>query len=258
MNMSTTERRHEIVQLAMTDGSVSVAGLANKFAVSDVTIRSDLNLLDERGMLIRTRGGAMASNRILRELSLVEKASEHSGIKRKLAERACDFIQEGDAIVLDSGTTTEEVARCLGRFQRLMVMTNGLNVAQVLAMTDGIELMMTGGAFRKKSQSFFGRHAEESLSRYHFDKVLMGVDGFDLAVGITTHFEYEAMLNRRMCEAAKEVIVIADSSKFDRTSLHKIRGFDEIDLLITDSGIPDKFVNTFERLGIRLAIVQDD
>lgn len=254
--MNTTERRHEIVQLALADGRVDVPELARRFAVSDVTIRADLKLLNDRGILVRTRGGALASNRVLRELSLAEKASEGAGIKRKLAERACDFIQSGDSLILDSGTTTAEIAKQLDRFERLSVMTNGLNVAQILATMSGVEVMITGGTLRKKSQSFFGRHAEESLSRYHFDKLILGVDGFDLNAGITTHFEHEAVLNRRMCEAAKRIIVVTDSSKFDRAGLHKIRGFGEIDVLVTDAGIPDKFANALENCGVRLSIVE--
>lgn len=256
MTLGTTERRHEIVQLALAEGRVDVGDLARRFAVSDVTIRADLNLLGERGILHRTRGGAMASNRILRELSVAQKEGEHADIKHALAQRCCDFIAEGDSLILDSGSTTAEIARCLHRFRRLMVMTNGLNVAQNLSTHEGVEVMMTGGTLRKKSQSFFGPHAEESLSRFNFDKLVLGVDGYDFAVGITTHFEYEAILNRRMCAAAKSIIVVTDSSKFNRAGLHKIRDFGEIDVLVTDSGIPDKFASAFEACGVELAIIE--
>lgn len=254
--LSTTERRHEIVQIAQAEGRVDVGDLARRFAVSDVTIRADLNLLGDRGILHRTRGGALASNRILRELSIAQKEGERADVKLALAERACEYIEEGDSLILDSGSTTAEIARCLHRFRRLMVMTNGLNVAQNLAMHDGVDVMMTGGTLRKKSQSFFGPHAEESLSRFNFDKLILGVDGYDFVVGITTHFEYEAILNRRMCAAAKKIIVVTDSSKFNRAGLHKIRDFGDIDVLITDSGIPDAFVRAFEDCGVELSIIE--
>lgn len=254
--MNSTERRHEIVQLALAAGRVDVSTLAEKFSVSDVTIRTDLNLLGQRGILVRTRGGALASNRILREFSVMEKLEDHSAIKRVLAERACDFIGNGDTLILDSGSTTAEIAKCLYRFERLQVMTNGLNVAQNLASIDGVDVMMTGGTLRKKSQSFFGRHAEESLSRYNFDKLILGVDGYDFAAGLTTHFEYEAVLNRRMCEVAKQIIVVTDSSKFNRAGLHRICGFGDINVLITDSGIPDRFASAIESCGVKLSIVE--
>lgn len=256
MAINTTERRHEIIQLALSDGKVDVPGLARRFAVSDVTIRADLNTLDERGLLIRTRGGAMASTRILQELSITEKAGERSSVKRKLAEVACQFVREGDAIILDSGTTTAEIAKCLSGIGKLMVMTNGLNVAQHLAVADGVEVLMTGGKLRKKSQSFFGGHAEEALSRYNFDTLFLGVDGIDFNAGLTTHFEYEAILNRKMCLAAKQVIAVTDSSKFNRSGVHKICAPSEIDILITDTGIPDSFARSLEDSGVRLIIVE--
>lgn len=254
--LRSTERRHEIVQLALTMGKVDVADLARHFSTSEVTIRSDLNLLGNRGLLVRTRGGAMARSRLLQELSIAEKQSDHAPVKRALAERACEYIREGDSLILDSGTTTAEIARCLHPYKELLVMTNGLNVAQNLAMCDGVKVMMTGGTLRKKSQSFFGPHAEEGLSRFNFDKLILGVDGYDFNAGITTHFEYEAILNRRMCAAAKEIIVVTDSSKFNRAGLHKIREFGEVDVVVTDSGIPDTYAKALEDSGVRLSIVE--
>lgn len=254
--MNSTERRHEIVQIALAGGRVRVAELAGRFAVSEVTIRADLKRLNDRGILARTHGGAVASSRIMRELSLTEKSAEHTGIKRKLAEAACDLIGNGDSIILDSGTTTAEIATLLRRFDRLMVMTNGLNVALNIADCGNIQLMMTGGTLRSKSQSFFGRQAEDSLLRYNFDKLFLGVDGIDFRVGITTHFEREALLNRRMCDVAKEIIAVTDSSKFNRSSIHKICCLDELDVLVTDSGIPDAFVQALEKSGVRLVVVE--
>jgi len=254
--MNSMERRHEIVQLALSAGKVDVSELALKFDVSGVTIRADLNYLDRQGLLVRTRGGAMASNRILREMPLTERRDKRIAIKRLIAQAARTLVNDGDTLILDSGTTTAEIARCLTGYRHLMVMTNGLNVAGNLASIDGIELLMTGGKLRKVSQSFFGRHAEESLARYNFDKLFLGVDGFDFHVGITTHFEYEAILNRRMCEAAKQIIAVTDSSKFNLSGVHKIRRFGEIDILVTDSGIPDRFASALESRGVRLIIVE--
>lgn len=254
--MNSTERRHEIVQIALGAGLVRVTDLAERFAVSEVTIRNDLKLLDDRGILARTHGGAVANNRIMRELSLLEKSIERTSIKSKLAEAACEFISNGDSIILDSGSTTAAIAGLLSRFERLMVMTNGLNVALNIANCDNIQLMMTGGMLRPKSQSFFGRHAEDSLLRYNFDKLFLGVDGIDFRVGVTTHFEREALLNQRMCEVANEIIAVTDSSKFNRSSVHKICSLEALDVVITDSGIPDNFADVLEKSGVRLVIVE--
>jgi DeoR family transcriptional regulator of aga operon len=255
--MNTIERRHDIVQTALSLGKVEVTELARKYGVSEVTVRTDLNILDQKGLLVRARGGAVASNRITQELSIAEKHSEHLAAKRALAHVACGLVAEGEAILLDSGTTTAEIARCLSGFKRLVVMTNGLNVAQNLVDAEGVEVLMTGGTLRKKSLSFYGRQAEECLQRYHFDKVFLGVDGFDLHVGLSTHFEPEAALNRLMCEVAREVIVVTDSSKFGRSGVHKIRSFADIDILITDNGIPDAFVQALEKEGVRIVVAND-
>lgn len=252
--MNTIERRHDIVQSTLNEGRVLVPELVEKYGVSAVTIRGDLNQLHKKGLVVRTRGGAVANNRITEELSVQEKHSEHLEIKRRLAGAAVAEIREQESIILDSGTTTAEIARHLHGFRRLVVMTNGLNVAQNLVEADGVELLTTGGTLRKKSLSFYGRQAEDALQRYHFDKVILGVDGFDFHAGITTHFEYEAILNRLMCSVAREVIAVTDSSKFSRSGVHRICGFDGLHTLITDDGIPDSFARALEEEGVRLVI----
>ncbi|MFT5759487.1 MAG: DeoR family transcriptional regulator of aga operon [Alteromonadaceae bacterium] len=252
--MNTIERRHEIVQLTLKQGKVAVIDLANHYQVSEVTIRADLNYLDNKNLLIRTRGGAIACNGVPKELPINEKHCAQIDIKKRLALLAKKQIHEGEAIILDSGSTIAELANCLHSFERLVVMTNGLNVAQNLLKANGVEVLMTGGVLRKSSLSFYGRQAEDSLERYHFDKAFLGVDGIDFNAGITTHFEYEAMMNRLMRRVAKQVITVTDSSKFNRSGVHKICGLAEIDILITDSGIPDTFAQTLERNGVKLII----
>lgn len=254
--MDSTERRHEILQLVVEGRGVRVADLAQQFGVSEVTIRADLKLLDERGMVSRTHGGAVASNRIMRELSLSEKSVARTAIKRKLAAAACDLIADGESIILDSGSTTAEIAKLLPRFDQLVVMTNGLNVALNVSDASNVQIMMTGGMLRSKSQSFFGRHAEAAFLHYNFDKLFLGVDGIDLRAGITTHFEPEALLNRRMCEVAKEVIAVSDSSKFNLSGVHKICSLADLDVLVTDSGVPPEFIDALEDHGVRLVIVE--
>ena len=252
--MNTIERRHEIVQLTLDKGKVSVPELANRYHVSEVTIRADLNYLAKKELLIRTRGGALASNSIPKELSIDEKHCDQLDIKKKLALIARDQICEGDAIILDSGSTIAELANSLHNFKRRVAMTNGLNVAQNLLTAPGVEVLMTGGVLRKSSLSFYGSQAEDSIKRYHFDKAFLGVDGIDFNSGITTHFEYEAMMNRLMRRVAKQVITVTDSSKFNRSGVHKICELSEIDVLITDSRIPDVFAQALERNGVKLII----
>ena len=254
--LSLIERRKEIVRLTETNERVDVEALAKQFAVSAVTIRNDLNALSARGLVVRSRGGAVASTRLTRELSVQEKYKENLSIKRRLGQTVADLIGEDvRSIILDSGTTTEEVALCLVGRSRLRVLTNGLNIASALATTDGIDVRVTGGTLRKKSMSFYGRHAEESLRFLHFDTLILGADGIDPQVGVTTHFEHEASLNRMMCQVARRVILVADSSKFGRCGSHVICKLTEIDVLVTDAGVPGNLPDTLRAQEIELHIV---
>lgn len=201
---------------------MDVATLASQFDVSTVTIRNDLNNLDKRGLVVRSRGGAVTNNRIAKELSVKEKHCKHLTVKKQIGKVVAEIIGDNESIILDSGTTTEEVAKALYDHQNLVVMTNGLNIANELSGSDNTQVLLTGGTLRKKSLSFYGRQAEASLANLRFDKVILGVDGIDESAGLTTHFEQEASLNRLMCSISKEIIAVTDSSKFDRGGFHVI------------------------------------
>ena len=252
--VNTIERRKCILDYAVREKSVQVEVLAKKFGVSTVTIRSDLELLDHKNLLVRTHGGAVLGNRLSRELSFDERKRSHNAVKQKIALLVRQLIQEGDAIILDSGSTTTEIAALLKDIGDLTVMTNGLSVAQNLVDAKGVNVHMTGGKLRQKTQSFYGQVAEENLKRYHFDKVILGVDGFDVKVGVTTHFEQEANLNRVMCEIADQKIVTTDSSKFDRSSVYKILNTQDIDVLVTDSNLTDHCAQALEQDGVKIMI----
>ena len=135
-------------------------------------------------------------------------------------------------------------------------MTNGMNVANSLLDAEGVELLMTGGHLRRQSLSFYGDQADQSLQNYHFDILFLGVDAIDLERGVSTHNEDEARLNRRMCEVAERIIVVTDSSKFNRSSLHKIIDTQRIHTIIVDEGIPAECLQELHRSGVEVIIVQ--
>jgi len=203
-------------------------------------------------------GGAVAISKITKELSVKEKHCENLAVKEKLAKAVVKLINDNELIIIDSGTTTEEVAKNLHEHENLVVMTNGLNIATELAHFEDTKVLMTGGTLRHKSLSFYGRQAESSLNNLRFDKVILGVDGIDISSGITTHFEHEATLNRLMCEVSKEVIAVTDSSKFNLTGFHIIASLDSIDVLVTDNKIPQNYIDYFESKQIKLIIVDVD
>lgn len=254
---STFERRQEIVLQTQKQGKVVVADLARQYNVSTVTIRNDLNDLGRNGFLVRCRGGAMASSKLAQELSVQEKYSEHHFVKMRLGQAVADLVVDGDSIIIDSGTTTEEVAHCLLGHKRLTVMTNGLNIANELAKNESVEMRITGGKLRKKSMSFYGRQAEDGLRHLNFDKVILGVDGFDLSAGISTYFEHEATLNRLMCDVSSEIIAVTDSSKFDQCGFHLIRPYSAISILVTDKGIPEAYAKALADSGVKVILVDE-
>jgi len=252
---NTIERQQEIVRLTQQLGKVSVRELAGRFLVSEVTIRSDLALLDHKKLLVRSRGWALVNSALSRELSLKEKHDCHSGLKQQLGAAAAALIKNGDRVLLDSGTTTQQVAAHLSGHKNLTVMTNGLNIASELAQHEQLEVMLTGGLLRKTSMSFYGSTAEKSLLDYRFNKLILGVDGFDLSAGLTTHFEKEASLNRLMCAMANEIIVVTDSSKFNQRAFHVICACQHIHALVTDSGISPRDAAALTKLGVQLHLI---
>lgn len=256
--LSLIERRSEIVRQTESKGKVGVEELARMLNVSQVTIRNDLNALNSKGLVVRARGGAVASNRLTRELSMQERYRDDLSVKRRLGRAVAGLI--GDdvrTIALDSGTTTEEVALCLLDHRDLTVVTNGLNVASALARAESIEILVTGGILRTRSLSFFGKHAEDGLRHMHFDKLVLGADGIDTGVGVTNHFAQEASLNRRMCNMASDIILVSDSSKFGKRCPHIVCRLDRIDTLVTDAGIPSGTARQLASLGISLHIVDE-
>lgn len=177
-------------------------------------------------------------------------------MKRSIARAAAELIKPGYRVILDSGTTTYEIARLMRKHTDVIAMTNGMNVANALLEAEGVELLMTGGHLRRQSLSFYGDQAEHSLQNYHFDMLFLGVDAIDLERGVSTHNEDEARLNRRMCEVAERIIVVTDSSKFDRSSLHKIVDTQRIDMIIVDEGILGESLEGLRKCGIDVILVK--
>lgn len=256
--VGTSERREQIIQRLRQQGSVQVNDLSALFGVSTVTIRNDLAFLEKQGIAVRAYGGALIceGNTLNIEPSLDDKSSLNTPLKRSIARTAAALIQPGHRVILDSGTTTYEIARMMRHHTDVIVMTNAMNVGNALLDAEGVTLFMTGGQLRRQSLSFYGDQAEQSLQNYHFDMLFLGVDAIDTELGISTHNEDEARLNRRMCDVVERIIVVTDSSKFNRSSLHKIIDTKKIDTVITDEGIPAESLKEMKKVGIEVILVQ--
>lgn len=256
----TSHRRDKIASKLKREGSVQVLGLADQFGVSTVTIRKDLKFLEDLGLSTRTYGGAILNEGINRnvERAIGHKAQLYAKEKIAIGKAAAEYVQSGESIILDSGTTTSYLAAKLSGKKDVAVITNGLNVMNKLSQLENLELIMLGGTLRRKNMSFFGPHAEQALRELHVDKLFLGVDGFHMERGITTHFEPEARLNRLMQKAARETIAVTDSSKFGKICLHQILEVDQISTVITDSGIEDEFRTGLEKAGVKVVIAEQN
>lgn len=253
--MLIEERRQYIVALAQQHGRVLVEELAESLGISRITIRKDLDYLQRRGALQRTHGGALLpGSGALSDPSLQEKEGRHSREKQRIAAAAVEMVREGQCVLLDSGTTTTAIARALKKFSRLTVITNAVNIAAELSGTD-FEVLLTGGSLRKNSFSLVGPLAEDMLRDMHADVLFLGVDGFDLEVGLTTPNVMESRVNRMMVKASAMVVAVCDSTKFHRRSLSKIVDATAIHYVITDRNLSKETAEALRGLNIKVTLV---
>jgi DeoR family transcriptional regulator, aga operon transcriptional repressor len=249
------ERRREILRLLGRDGRVLVKDLSSHFRISQITIRKDLDVLQERGLVHRTHGGALTPpSSALNDLPVQEKEKLHRAEKGRIAQAAVRLVEEGQSILLDSGTTTEEIARSLRNFRKLTIITNAINIAAELANTE-IEVILTGGTVRKNSSSLVGPLAEETLRQLSADILFLGVDGFDTRFGLSTPNLLEAKVNRVMVDISRKVVAVCDSSKFGRRSLSSIVPPNAIHRVITDKKMPKADLQNLKDIGVIVTLV---
>ena len=175
--------------------------------------------------------------------------------KQLIGKRAAELVHDGETIIFDSGTTTMEVARNLSGNSDLTILTNALNIAAILTGNPSCRVIMLGGLLRVKSLSLVGTQAEENLRNYSCDKLYLGVDGIESGYGITTPNIEEAHLNRIMIDVVNEVILVTDSSKFQRRSFAFISSIEKVQTIVTDKGIPEEEHKILTDMGIKVLLV---
>ena len=244
---NTQQRRRAIVERLEDAGEVSVDALAASFSTSEVTIRKDLSALEASGLLMRRYGGAVA---IPQEFISDPAEQEVSIHKQAIAHAAAGLIRDHNRIIIDSGTTTTALLPKLLSKQGLVVMTNSLSVANALReLENEPTLLMTGGTWDARSESFQGQLAEQMLRAFDFDQLFIGADGLDPARGTTT-FNELFHLSRVMAEVAREVIVMAESSKIGR-KIHNLElPWKQITTLVTDADITTEHQQLIESHGV--------
>jgi DeoR family transcriptional regulator of aga operon len=251
----TLKRRVKILEMLDLHGQLRINELSEIFNVSQVTIRNDLTHLEEKGLLIRTRGGGIKNERVSIDYHLKEKAKRNLLEKQAIGKKTIELIHDNDTIILDSGTTTLEVAKNLAGFKNLTVITNALNIISQLIHYSNIKVIVLGGDLRNSSLSMIGPIADVNIRNYYCDKLIMGVDSINSQHGISTPTIEEAHLNRLMIDISKEVVVVTDSSKFFRRSFAFIAPITKINTIVTDSNIPKSDLQNLQSANIRTIIV---
>lgn len=249
------ERKDRILAILERKQKVTVSELSKAFLVSEVTIRKDLNSLEGIGLLKRTHGGAISVRSTQFELPTVEKVVKNKEGKERIGAYAASLIQDGESVLLDSGTTTLEIARNLRNARNLTVVVNDLNLAAALQPYPGIELIVLGGALRKGVTSLVGPITLNALSSLYVDRLFLAADGISLERGITTPDMIHAETKRKMTEVAREVIVVADDSKIGRTSFTSVVPLDKVDLIITDKAAPMEQLMEIEESQVQIVTV---
>jgi len=251
-----TDRHQFILKKLQEKGKVSIPQLVDEMQVSGVTIRKDLKLLEEKNLLFRTRGGGSVDNPYAIERPINEKEFIRADEKKKIAAAALGLIGQNDSIIIGSGTTVFEVARQLHPEKRIVVITPALKVSLELCNRPNVEVLQLGGLVHQSSSSAAGSFAEKILDELSCGVLFIGVDGIDLEHGLSITNIMEASLNQKMIGLAQTVVVLADSSKFDRRGLGKICNLDQIDYIITDSDVSREVVNKIEKAGVRVIIAE--
>jgi DeoR family galactitol utilization operon repressor len=257
--MNSFERRNKIVDLINSQDSVLVLDLSHTFGISEVTIRADLRLLEEKGLVTRFHGGAAKLGSNLaesdnQEVMLEDRYKLASDPKKRIAQAAARMINEGMTVILDSGSTTLSIAEALVKKTNITVITNSLPAAYILADNKDITLVVCGGTVRHKTHSMHGTVAEQSLQGISADLMFVGADGIDTTNGITT-FNEGYSISGVMASAAHKVIAVLDATKFNRRGFNQVLPMNKINCVITDDSISKQDKTALEKAEVELHTV---
>ncbi len=249
--MFAEERRRRILDILQNQHRVTVNQLIEDLPVSEATVRRDLQDLEQQGSLKRTRGGAILNNTNNFEPPYPQKEVLASEEKEYIGQLAATYINDGDTLIIDSGTTTLQIISYLTQ-KNLTVITNSVCAIKALSLNSDIKFIVTGGYNRYHSRSLVGDWTLTMLKHLHANKVFLGVDGIDLIYGFTTPSIEEVAIKQQMIQSADEVFVIADSSKFSKVTLNKIAEIEKVDYIVTDTKLPPSLAEKYVSRGITI------
>lgn len=252
--MLATQRREKILELLREDGSAKVIKLAKIFKVSEVTVRQDLEKLEKDGFIQREHGGAFLKNVEDSVKSFIPLNKDNLDKKEIIGKMAADLIETGDIIILDSGSTTTEIAKNLVGRKGITVITNALNIALLLGAEQGIEIIVTGGEFKPPTLSLTGQKAASFFDDIHVDKLFLASAGISLKSGLTYPSISDIVVKKAMIDAADVTYLVADSSKIGKNSFASLGALSLIDYIITNDDIDENQLQIFRRNEIEILI----
>ncbi len=251
------QRRERIQEYLAIHQIVRTGDLCNLLETSEATVRRDLEWLEQKGVLERTHGGAILSQRVIFEQAYQQRAQHYPEEKKRIGELAASLIEEGDIVFINSGTTATQVLQHIRRDSRITVFTNNVNAALEIG-DPGFLYYLTGGEFQSRSNSLSGRFALDNLNLVFANKVILGVDGISIKHGCTVPTNAEAEVVRRMIDRTKgQVIIVADHSKWGAVSNFPVANIDEIDKLVTDEGFGLSAVDDLKEKSIETLIANN-
>jgi DeoR/GlpR family transcriptional regulator of sugar metabolism len=252
--VSGIDRQLQILQLVERQQRISVADICTTFDVSKATARRDLVTLASEGKVQRVHGGAIALTQAPPEQPILQRQREQTDEKIRIGQVAAALVQDGETVFLGSGTTVLEVARTLRVRRNLTVLTNSLPVVNTLAGVEGITVICLGGMLRDSELSFIGHITEQALAEVRADKVFIGTRAISLEYGLTHEHLPETMTDRAILKAGKEIIVLADHTKFGLAATVRLAPLERIHTIVTDEQTPRDFADVVQKKGIRLVI----
>ena len=255
-NLTQQERMQEVLRMLETRDSVHVAELSKAFAVSEVTVRSDLSELARQGLVARVRGGVRPLQRGQSELGFEFRLRMEVGPKQAIAKAAAAMVDQGEAIALDSSTTAYYLALELRNKKELVVVTNGLLIAAALAEAPGISVLVTGGMLRLHAMSLVGDIAAEALRTTRISKGFLGARGLAIDGGLMDLNPEEVRIKREMATVCERVIGIVDGTKWHRTALLPFVRTDQVDAIVTDTGAPSEEVEAWRARDVEIVCVE--
>ncbi len=256
-HMTLNHRRTKIFELIQEDGSAKVVDLARIFKVTEPTIRQDLEKLEKDGLVVKEHGGAYIKNLDVnvRAFSLAHK--ENIEKKSLIAQKCLELINPGDTIILDSGSTTTELAKMLREIKPLTIITNAMNIGLLLGAEPGIEVLVTGGEFKPPTLSLTGQKAAEFFKGINATKLFLATAGISLKSGLTYPSLNDLVVKKAMIDAAEVTYLIADSTKIGKSAFASLGALSLIDYIVTDEGIKDKQKEIFIDNEIELIIATE-